>query len=320
MSELLTQDEVDALLRGLEQGEEEASPAQGPGEEVAPLDLSSEQRLGLRRLPTLEVIHERFRRGCQTYLISLLRQAVQVDMGETTAVRFGVFLDRIPVPTCLVLFGMEPLKGSCFLNVDAPMALAWVDCLFGGPGSPGTVEGKEFTPIERTVIQRVTEGIIRELQEAWRPVLEIQARFLRMEMNPLFAAVLPPAVPVVQTSFSVTMERCQGTISLCLPQATLEPILPRLQANFQGEVGEDEDWFSRLRDHVMQVPLEVVVELGRARLSMGELASLEEGQLVLLDTPVEGPVSVRLEGVTKFEAKVGAAGGSQAVQICRLLS
>lgn len=319
MSELLTQDEVDALLRGLEQGEEEASPAQGPGEEVAPLDLSSEQHLALRRLPTLEVIHERFRRGCQAHLISLLRQAVQVDMEETTAVRFGTFLDRIPVPTCLVLFGMEPLKGSCFLNVDAPMALAWVDCLFGGPGNPGRVEGKEFTPIERTVIQRVVEGIIRELQEAWRPVLEVRARFLRMEMNPLFAAVLPPAVPVVRTSFSVTMERCQGVMSLCLPHATLEPILPRLQANFQGEVGEDEDWFARLRDHVMQVPLEVVVELGRARLSMGELASLEEGQLVLLDTPVEGPVSVRLEGVAKFEAKVGAAGGSQAVRICRPL-
>ncbi|MFW5791352.1 MAG: flagellar motor switch protein FliM, partial [Desulfohalobiaceae bacterium] len=264
MSKVLNQDEVDALLRGLSGGEiETEAEAEADDSGVVTFDLANQDRIIRGRMPVLEIINDRFARYATNSLANALRKRVDVNPISIDMSKFGDFMRSLPVPTSINIFKIEPLRGNAILVVDTRLVFALVENFFGGSGSQPKIEGRDFTPIEQTIIHRIVAIILSNMEEAWRPVHDVSIEFVRTEINPQFATIVPPSDVVVVVSFEVELENAIGSIILCLPYATIEPIRSKLYASFQSERLEiDHAWIARFKERLLETPIEVVVRLG----------------------------------------------------------
>ena len=249
MSKILNQDEVDALLRGISGGEieTEEEPVES-ADGIVPFDLVNQDRIIRARMPVLEIINDRFSRLMAGALGNTMRKRIDVNPMSIEMSKFGDFMHSLPVPTSINIFKLEPLRGNALLVVDTRLVFSLVENFFGGVGSHPKIEGRDFTPIEQSVIAKVVKIILSNLEDAWRPVHEIAIELLRSEINPQFATIVPPSDVVVVISFEVELENAMGTMVLALPYATIEPIRAKLYAAFQTERLEiDQVWVSRDR-------------------------------------------------------------------------
>jgi len=318
MAQILSQDEVDALLRGISGGqvETEQEKIDDPSD-VVTYDLTSQDGIIRGHMPTLEMTNEKFVRMFRTTLSALMRKVVSVSTLAVDMIKFGEFLKTIPVPTSLHLFRMEPLRGSAIIVLESKLIFTLVDILFGGTGKEFyKVEGREFTAIENNLIKRVVLSAIGDIEKAWKSVIDLKVSYHRAEVNPQFVQIVPPTDIVVVINFEVEVEYTTGILSVCIPYAMLEPVREKLHAGFQSEQMEaDRTWMNRFRKGLMKAKVDLVVELGSTEISGSEVVQLKKGDVIPLEQYARDPLNIYVEGIKKFTGCAGVFRGNRAVQV-----
>ncbi|MUM78226.1 flagellar motor switch protein FliM [Pseudodesulfovibrio sp. F-1] len=319
MSKILEQDEVDALLRGLSGGDVETEteiPEDDSG--VVSFDLANQDRIIRGRMPVLEIVNDRFARLCTNALANTMRKRVDINPISIDMSKFGDFMRSLPVPTSISIFKMDPLRGNALLVVDSRLVFALVENFFGGAGSQPKVEGRDFTPIEQAIVERVVKIALANMEESWKPVHEVHVEMIRTEVNPQFAAIVPPSDVVIVITFEVELENAIGSLVVCLPYATMEPIRSKLHASFQSERLEvDHVWINRFKERLMETPVEMVVRMGRTTISGRQLLYLQEGDIILLDTDEDELLEAEIEGVRKFQGLPGRVKGNKSFRVVK---
>jgi len=318
MSKILSQDEVDALLKGMSGGEIETEIDEiEEDSSVTFYDLTNQDRIIRGRMPTLEIINDRFARLLRTTLSGALRKVIDVSSFSVDMIKFGEFMRSLPVPTSLHIFKMEPLRGHGIVVIETKLVFNLVDSFFGGAGrSFMKIEGRDFTAIENQLINKVIRMTFDDLEKAWNPVHPITLNFVRSETNPQFASVVAPTEVVIVIKFEVELEQSVGTLIICIPYSTIEPIRSKLYAGFQSDQLEvDHEWIDRFIDQVRQAEVEISVELGSVKLSGKELLQLKIGDVIQLQQNVDQPVLAKVAGVPKFLGFAGQHKGNRAFQI-----
>lgn len=331
MNQVLSQSEVDALLNAVSEGTVDTGAAQAAAaamdpsanqqSEVTAYDLTNQDRVIRGRMPTLDIIYERFIRLYRISLSNALRKIASISIISTDLLKFGEFVNTLPIPSCMCLMRFETLRGSAILVFESKLAYALVDSFFGGTDRPYTkIEGKEFTRIELSIMQQVMKLAIHDLEEAWAPVHRTEISFLRTEVNPQFVGVVPPSDVIISTTFEVELENASGTIALVIPYATLEPIKQKLNQTFQGETDKaGKDWIMKLEEHLRDARANVVVNLGCSDITVGDLVNLNVGDIIPLTQDADGELDLLVEGVSKFKCFFGVSRGNRAVQVTRVL-
>ncbi len=317
MSKILAQDEVDILLRGLSGGEIEVeSDVVEDDSGIVPFDLANQDRIIRGRMPVLEIVNDRFSRLCTNALSNTVRKRVELNPISIDMTKFGDFMRSLPVPTSINIFKMDPLRGNAIVVVDSRLVFALVENFFGGSGSQPKIEGREFTRIEQAIIDRVIKIALDNMEESWRPVHEVHLELVRSEINPQFAAIVPPSDVVVVITFEVELENAIGSMVVCLPYATIEPIRSKLHASFQTERLEvDHAWVARLKERLMETSVEMVVRFGNAKLSGRQLMNLEVGDIIMLDTDTDDLLEAEIAGVLKYHGISGTVKANKAFQV-----
>jgi flagellar motor switch protein FliM len=319
MSKILDQDEVDALLRGLSGGEIEAeSDILEDDSGVVVFDLSNQDRIIRGRMPVLEIINDRFARLASNALANAMRKRADVNPISIDMSKFGDFMRSLPVPTSINIFKLDPLRGNAILVVDSRLVFAMVESFFGGAGSQPKIEGRDFTPIEQAIIGKVVRIALENMEESWAPVHEVHIELVRSEVNPQFAAIVPPSDVVVVVTFEVELENAIGSLIVCLPYATIEPIRSKLYASFQTERLEvDHAWISRFKERLMETPVEMVIRFGETQITGRQLLSLKPGDILMLNNDEDDLLEAEVQGVRKFQGIPGQVKSNKAFQIIK---
>ena len=319
MSKILDQDEVDALLRGLSGGEIEAeTDILEDDSGVVVFDLSNQDRIIRGRMPVLEIINDRFARLASNAMANAMRKRADVNPISIDMSKFGDFMRSLPVPTSINIFKLDPLRGNAILVVDSRLVFAMVESFFGGAGSQPKIEGRDFTPIEQAIINRVVRIALENMEESWQPVHEVHIELVRSEVNPQFAAIVPPSDVVIVVTFEVELENAIGSLIVCLPYATIEPIRTKLYASFQTERLEvDHAWISRFKERLMETPVEMLVRFGRSQITGRQLLSLKPGDIIMLENDVDELLEAEIQGVRKFQGIPGLVKSNKAFQIVK---
>ena len=321
MEKILSQDEVDALLRGVSDGGVETEPEGQVGEDFqdgpVPYDLGNQEWIVRGRMPTLDVIHQQFSRLFRVALSDILRKSVEVTVTNQSVMKFGEFTKRLPVPAYLQIISMEPLRGSAMIATDAATVYLLVDHFFGGAGQTHVKpEGQDFTIIEQRVMRKVMLMGLATLQKAWDPVRKLTIYAVRSEMNPQLASIVLPADIVIVTTLGIELGNSVGDLHLCLPYAMLEPIRERLQVSFQSDFYEaDLGWLKRFSARLSEASVRISVCLGQTELSVEELMRFSPGDVIVLNQGTTQPLTATVEGVPKFLGFPGTTKGMQSFQI-----
>ncbi len=323
MSEVLSQGEVDALLRGVGDGEIETEKDEAPEEVsgVVTYDLTSQEKIIRGRLPSLDIINQMFSRLFKNTFSTLMRKSVNVSTISTDTVKFGDFLRSLPVPSSMHIFRMEPLRGHGLVIVESKVVFAVVDTFFGGSGTKeAKITERDFSAIEIKMTKSVILSVLEDLEKAWRPVHTVTTNFVRSEVNPQFAAIVPPTDIVLVILFEIEMENISGTLTICLPYAAIEPVIPKLKAQFQSEELEvDQVWVRRLRAELLSTDIEIIAELGGTQITPEELMHFKAGDTLILGNDVTDPLILKVEGNPKFKGFPGVSRGNKAIQITEVI-
>jgi flagellar motor switch protein FliM len=322
VTKVLSQEEVDALLKGLIEGEIEVDADQRvPENGIIPYDFTSQERIIRGRMPTMEVINEHFARAFRISLSMILRRTVDMQTSFVQMLKFGEFLRSLPLPSSFHIYKMEPLRGQSLLVVDSKLVFALVECFLGGNSkSRFKIEGRDFTSIERRLIQKVVLMAFQDLEKAWAPVHPVKMQMVRVEINPMFVGIATPNDIMVISKFQVEMDQADGFITLCMPYATLEPIKGRLYSGFQSEQLElDRRWTSRIQGQIQDMSVNVVVELASTMMSAREVLNLASGDIIVFDKKVTELLLGRVEGIPKFTGFAGQFHQAKAFQVQKLL-
>ena len=323
MNQFLSQDEVDALLRGISEGDVATEQSEGEADDgVRPYDLTNQERIIRGRMPTLEIINQKMARQLRASLSGTLRRVVDVNALNIKMTKFGEFLNTLPVPTSMHVFRMLPLRGGALLVIESKLVFALIDTFFGGPGSMDVkIEGRDFTPIESHMILQVTDIIFEKMEAVWEPIEPIRIELERSEVNPQFVGIVPPSDVVVATPFEIEMDDARGIISICIPYSTIEPIRSKLYAGFQSERLEvDQGWLRRILRQLEETEVETSVEIGTAEINLETLLHLQKGDIIRLDQDADGELIVKIEGVPKFTGYARKIRQKKAVQIITRLT
>lgn len=331
MNQVLSQSEVDALLAAVSDGEvastdpgaAAASPDAGAaGKKVVSYDLTSQDRIIRGRLPQIEVIYEKFMRAFRVSLSGALRKIASISLTSTEFLKFGEFINTLPLPTCMSVLRFGNLRGSALMVIESKLAYALVDSFFGGSDRPYTkIDGKDFTPIELSIVRKVVELGINDLEMAWASVEKIGCSFVRTEVNPQFVGIVPPTDVVIASTFDVELENATGTISMVIPYSTIEPIKQKLSTGFQVESDQTDKklWTSIIRDQLLDTSVEVRVNLGETEIQLEDLTHLKVGDVIPLTQDATGELTINIENVPKFKGYYGNHHGTVAVQVTRLI-
>lgn len=319
MDQVLSQNEVDALLNAVSDGRLDDQDKDGSGDTsgIIHYDLANQDRIIRGRMPTLDIIHDRFIRLFRVSLSAALRKVANIGVNSSGPIKFGEFMNSLPLPSCLNILRLEPLRGSAVMVIESKLLYALVDSLFGGNDVPYTkIEGKDFTPIEIKIAKRIVMSAIDDLERAWGPVFPLKFNYSRTEINPQFVAVVPPSDVVISTSFDVELEKMSGSIKLVIPYSTLEPIKSKLSVGFQNEQLEvDHIWINRIKSQLLGTSVNMSVLLGHSWITLQDLMNLKKGDILLLDRDADKPLDALIEGMHKFRVVPGVLKGAKAVKI-----
>jgi flagellar motor switch protein FliM len=319
MSEqFLSQEEVDALLEGVadvDHKEDVAETATG----VRDYDLSSQERIVRGRMPTLEIINERFARNLRLGLFNFMRRSPEVSVGPVRVVKYSAFLRDIVVPTNINIISLAPLRGLGLVIFDPKLVFCAIDALFGGTGKQQfRIEGREFSPTEQRIIRRMIDVVLEEYRNAWGGLFGLNFQFQRSEMHTQFANIASNSEIVVAVTFNVEIGQAGGDIHLCFPYSSLEPIRNILYSSLQGDRQEpDRRWLQQLTEQVQSAEVEIAAELAGTRISVGELLRLQVGDFVGL--PIREIIPAKVDGVTIMECRFGSANGHTAIRAERMV-
>ncbi|MFQ5479826.1 MAG: flagellar motor switch protein FliM [Thermodesulfobacteriota bacterium] len=320
--QILDQNEVDALLQGLSDGqiESEKGPEAAP-EGVVPYDFTSQEKTVRGRMPALEMVNEKFCNKVRTPLQSIIRSSVDIEAQGIDSVKYEEFVRNLTLPSSINIFTMPPFRGHGILVMDPSLAYLIIDNYFGGSGRFYTrIEGRDFTTVEQSVIKKVVDVILKTLSEAWKSICSVEFAFEKSEMNPHFVNVIEAVEVMMVSAFHMEIESSNNTdknlFYFCMPYLSVESIKERLYGRGgQSSIGADEGWIARLRDHIDHVPLHVESEVGGTKIKLSELLKLKTGDVILLDKKIYEPFDFKVEGDAKFRGRPGVSCSNYALEI-----
>jgi flagellar motor switch protein FliM len=315
--EILAQDEIDALIHGIGNGDvpTEAPPAR---DEARQYNFSQNTRIVRGRMPTLEMINERFGRLLRTSIYNLLRRAPAISVGSVQILKFAEYVRTLHLPTSLNLVKFTPLRGTGLVILDPKLVFALVDLYFGGRGRHAKIEGRDFTPIEHEVINALLNSAVENLRDAWAHVADLTIEKVGSEMNPHFANIVSPTEIVVVTRFSVELDGCGGDLHVTMPYSMIEPLREVLDSGMQSDrVEQDDRWSQTLKHEVGDAPVEVRALLGQTTMTVADLMNMKAGDV--LSTDFTGTLTLLAEDIPMFRGAYGMSRGQQAVRVGDLI-
>jgi flagellar motor switch protein FliM len=322
MSDVLSQEEVDALLKGVQAGEIDTETARDKIlSGVRPYDLTSQERIVRGRMPGLEITNERFARFFRNSVSNLIMKFVDISVHNVEIIKFGEFMKTVPFPSSINIFKMEPLKGYSLLIIEAPLVFAFVEFFFGSDSARYVKsEGRAFTSIEQRVIRRVVNMALNDIATAWSGIIPVRPEHVGSEMNPQFVTIVTPSEIVIKIEIHIEVEDFTGKLFLCIPYSMVEPIKEKLYSGIQADKFDiDQRWVARLKEILLDSYVEVVAELGKAEITLKELKELRPGSIINLGKSTGDDLIVRVEGRPKFGGIPGYSRGNQAIKIRRII-
>ncbi|AFJ02404.1 Flagellar motor switch protein FliM [Methylophaga frappieri] len=314
--DILSQDEVDALLNGLGDGDlDTQQPELDDRGHPRRYDFGNEERIIRGRMPTLEMINERFGRYLRINLFNMLRRSAEISVGGVQVMKFSEYVHTLFVPTSLNLIHLQPLRGTGLIVFEPKLVFTLLDNYFGGEGRfPARIEGREFTATELRVIRMVLNLCFADLTEAWAPVMPVSFEFLNHEVNPQFANIVSPSEVVVISTFHIELDGGGGDLHVTLPYAMLEPIRELLDTGLQSDrSGDDGRWSKSMREELMQADVQLSAILAKARLTLGQIRQLKAGDIIPIEMPKE--VTALVEDVPMFRTQFGEHNDKAALKI-----
>ncbi|MBK5962703.1 flagellar motor switch protein FliM [Thiocystis minor] len=319
-TDILSQDEIDALLHGVDDGDIDTDTNPFPADGNARVyDFATQERIVRGRMPTLDMINERFARYLRIHLFNLLRRSSEISVIGARVTKFSEYLHGLYVPTSLNLVRVIPLHGTGLFVFDPKLVFSLVDNFFGGDGRYySRIEGRDFTPMELRVIKNLLDAAFEDMQKAWEPVMHLQFEFINSEVNPQFANIVSPTEIVVVNDFHIELDGGGGNLHVTLPYAMIEPIREVLDTGLQSDrSGVDERWLRALQDEIPSAQVEISSVLAEATLTVQQLLDMRPGDIIPINLPES--VILNVEDIPLFRGKFGVANGSNAIKIAEYI-
>ena len=320
MSEsFLSQEEVDALLEGVTGESQKSVEEDAEHGEVRNYNISSQERIVRGRMPTMEIVNERFARNLRQGLFNFIRRSPEISVGPVSVQRYSAFLRELAVPTNFNIVAIRPLRGSGMIVCEPSLVFGVIDTLFGGIGKFQTrIEGRDFSATEQRVINRLVDGIAEEYKKAWKGIYPLELEYQRSEMQPQFVTIATPSEIVISTSFQLEIGDIAGSIHFCFPYSTLEPIRDVLYSSTQGDSVEvDKRWVNVLTREIQAAEVTLVARLATADATVERLLSLKKGDFIELER--ESRIQATIDGVPIFECNYGTHNAKYAIRIEKAL-
>ena len=324
MDKILSQEEIDALLKGVVSGEVDTAPKenQPAKKRVSQYDLFNQERIIRGRMPGMEMINDRFIRRQSVVWTNMFREAIDFAVVGTQAIKFGEFLKKIPMPSSLNVFHMQPLRGSALFVMDAFLVYLIVDYFFGGKGQTHVKpEGRDFTPVQLRVIKKLLLQVLVDLEKAWHAVVPVKVEYLRSESNPQFAMVVTSSEVVVVVTLQVVLGETARELYIVYPYTMLEPIKEKLYSGLvSDQVDQGGDWSQRFRERLQECSLPIAVRLGSATVTVKDVMNFSKGDVILLDQRPGDPLDCYIEGYQKFQGSPGIYKGNHACRVTKVMN
>jgi flagellar motor switch protein FliM len=317
VQDLLSQDEIDALLHGVDDGDIDTESDLDPGQ-VKSYDLTSQDRIVRGRMPTLEMINERFARYTRISMFNLLRRTADVSVGGVQIQKFGEYVHTLYVPTSLNMVKFRPLRGTALIILDARLVFKLVDNFFGGDGRHAKIEGREFTPTELRVVQMVLNQGFIDLAEAWKAVFPVNFEYIHSEVNPSLANIVSPSEVVVVSTFHIELDGGGGELHITMPYSMIEPIREILDAGLQSDTDEqDERWVKALREDVLNAKVDLECDVATREITLRDIADLKNGDVIPIELPDYHVLTAN--GVPMFRTQLGQHNGNLALKVLEVI-
>ncbi|GAA0789852.1 MULTISPECIES: flagellar motor switch protein FliM [Pseudomonadati] len=313
MSDLLSQDEIDALLHGVDDVDED--DIDSGGDDARSYDFSSQDRIVRGRMPTLEIVNERFARHLRISMFNMMRRAAEVSINGVQMLKFGEYVHTLFVPTSLNMVRFSPLKGTALITMEARLVFILVDNFFGGDGRfHAKIEGREFTPTERRIVQLLLKIIFEDYKDAWAPVMDVEFEYLDSEVNPAMANIVSPTEVVVINSFHIEVDGGGGDFHITLPYSMIEPIRELLDAGVQSDKQDtDMRWSQALRDEIMDVQVGFDANIIEHELKLRDVMDFKAGDIIPIELPEH--IMMRIEDLPTYRCKLGKSRDNLALKI-----
>jgi flagellar motor switch protein FliM len=314
----LSQDEIDALLKGVSGEEDTPAPSFDPSA-VRTYNLATQERIVRGRMPSLELINERFARLFRVGLYNFLHRNAEVSVSPIRTTKYSEFLRHLVVPTNLNLIHIKPLRGRAMLVMDPRLVFMLVDNFFGGDGRFQTrIEGRDFTQTEMRIIQRVLGIVFESLAKAWELAYKVEFEYIRSEINTQFANIATPNEIVVTTVFGVEVGGVTGELHLCIPYSMVEPIRDILRSSMRSEsISHDYRWANLLKQQIQSAEVEVVANLTTIELTLRDVMNMRVDDIIPIDLPET--VDLKVDHVPIIRCSYGKLSGQYALRVETLL-
>lgn len=314
-ADLLSQDEIDALLHGVDDGEVETEAEEAVDTSARTYDFTSQERIVRGRMPTLEMINERFARYFRVTLFNFLRRSAEISVSGIQVQKFSEYIQSLFVPTNLNIIRFTPLRGRALIVMEPRLVFTAVDNYFGGGGQfYNKVEGREFTPTEMRIIRLIVDLIFKDLTEAWRPVKKLNLEYMSSEVNPQFANIVSPSEIVVISTIHIELEGGGGDINITMPYSMIEPIRDLLDAGISSDRGDfDDRWQKNLQNEILRTDMMLHSALFEKSITLSEVLAFQVGDVMPITMPEK--VTLKAESVPIFSGKLGISDGNYAIKV-----
>ena len=314
MNEQLSQDEIDTLLSGVEDGDIETSSGATDTGEAILYDLGNQDPIIRGRMPTLDMVNERLVASLRNSMFNMLHRPTEVTATGVSMVKFSEYVRGLFMPTSLNLIEINPLRGTGLCVIDPKLVFSTVDNFFGGDGRYDThIEGSEFTPTEGRVIQLLLDIIFKDLISAWEPVMALDFKVQSSEINPQYVNIVSPTEVVIVSKFKIELEGGGGVFHVVMPYAMLEPIKELLDVGAKNDQEDDGNCFmNTLKEEMKEAVIAIDSSMGHTKLTLGEVLNLNDGDVIPIETP--DLVTVRANDTPIFRGVIGNSNGKNAVQ------
>ncbi|MDE2387488.1 MAG: flagellar motor switch protein FliM [Betaproteobacteria bacterium] len=317
--DFLSQDEVDALLKGATGESDEVQEEEDHGG-IRSYNIATQERIVRGRMPTYEIINERFARFFRIGLFNFMRRTVDVAVSPVKVIKFSEFVRNLVVPTNLNMIQIKPLRGTALIVFDPNLIFLIVDNLFGGDGRYHTrVEGRDFTQTEQRIIQRLLGVVFENYEKSWKSVYPVKFEYVRSEMNPQFATIATPNEVVVTVTFDIDMGNQGGEFHVCIPYSMIEPIRDTLYSALQGDHLEvDKRWIKLMSQQVQGAEVELIANLGQTKVTFEQILGMQVGDIIPLEIPKN--ITAHIAGVPVMDCRYGTVNGHYALRVNAMIS
>jgi flagellar motor switch protein FliM len=316
--QILTQEEIDALLSAMDSGEVDLEEEAKSEAEVVAYNLTSQNIMLRDQFYALEEVYDKFATLFEAHISSVLQRSMEVEFVSTEMVKYQECISAFSSPTSFTVFTMDPLIGSAMLAIEPRLVYSLIDCMFGGDGKP-TERMREFTLIEQRMVRKFATEVLANLQQAWKTIDPIRIAIKRAEIKPEFVHLASPSDLMVVIVFAVKGKEFSGNIHLCIPYLMLEPIKDKLSFKYLRGKNQEHTWSEQLEMLLQDTPVTLIAELGITTRSVKDLLDLKVNDVLQLNTGPEDLISLTVDHVPKYLGYPGIIKGNRAVEIAALL-